>query len=402
MNNLKSIFFMVTFGSLSFSSFASLDVDCKVGNWTSVGTTLIEASRNPKKFGLDKDEISLAKKVYKAATWGQSYAIKYLLGNVQNARAAKVLSLYQNGETPLIAAARTGNKKTVAQLLKKFADPNQVDRINCQTPLIHAAKGGHKNTIEYLIIYSNSCPPGRNARCVNKAKPGFPWMPISLNHVDKLGRNALHYAAENKHKKTVVPLVERYGVQNTKDKTGMSPSVLAKEKGHRRIAEIIEAGVDMYRKNWQMGWTMARTGKGILKRFIAHRKDADTHYLGRLVDDLKKMNMINVPDDNGKVALMYAAEYGQKEIVKKLLSYGARKAFKCKDCYGEEVNWTASDYAKNRATLIYNYGTKIEVREANEIISILGGRKVNSATAAPAPKPIDKSKASKVLKMWGK
>ena len=55
--------------------------------------------------------------------------------------------------------------------------------------------------------------------------------------------------------------------------------------------------------------------------------------------------MINVPDDDGKVALMYAAEYGQKEIVKKL-DYGARKNIKCKDCYGEDANWTAADYAK--------------------------------------------------------
>ena len=84
---------------LSFSSFGSnLDVDCKVGNWTKVGVTLAEASKNPRKYGLDRDEISLAKKVYKAATWGQSYAIKYLLSNVQTARAAKILSLYQNGE----------------------------------------------------------------------------------------------------------------------------------------------------------------------------------------------------------------------------------------------------------------------------------------------------------------
>ena len=397
-----SILFTIIGLLTSYGYADELDVDCKVGNWTNVGVTLYQASQNPKKYGLDRDEISLAKKVYKAATWGQSYAIKYLLSNVQNARAAKILSLYQNGETPLIAAARTGNKKTVAQLLKKFANPNQVDRINCQTPIIHAAKGGHKNTIEYLIIYSNSCPPNRSARCVNKAKPGYPWMPISMNHVDKLGRNALHYAAENKHKKTVSPLVEKYGVQNIPDKTGMTPASLAKEKGYRRIAAIIEAGVDMYRRNWAMGWTMARSGKGILKRFVAHRKDADPTYLSRLTDDLKKMNMINVPDDSGRTAIMYAAEYGQKDIVKKLLSLGARKDFKCSNCFGEEQNWTALNFAKERATLIYNYGTKIEVREANEIISILGGRKVNASTAAPAPKKIDSSAAKKALKLWSK
>ena len=377
---------MILLWTFSLSGFGSnLDVDCKLGNWTKVGTTLAEASRNPRKYGLDKDEISLAKKVYKAATWGQSYAIKYLLSNVQTARDAKILSLYQNGETPLIAAARTGNKKTTAQLLKKHADPNQVDRINCQTPLIHAAKGGHKNTIEYLIIYSDSCPTNKFNKCVNKGR-NFPWYPISFNHVDKLGRNALHYAAEGKHRKTVVKLVEKWGVQNTPDKTEMSPSNLAREKGYRRIADIIEAGVNMYRKNWQMGWTVARTGKGILKRFVAHRKDADPAYLSRLADDLKKMRMVNVPDDEGKVALMYAAEYGQKDVVKKLLSYGANRNFVCKNCFGEEENWKAVDYATNRGTLIYNYGTKIEVREANEIITILGGRKITKATAAPAPK----------------
>ncbi len=386
MNTSKSIFLTAILMVLSFSSFGSnLDVDCKVGNWKKVGVTLAEASKNPRKYGLDRDEISLAKKVYKAATWGQSYAIKYLLSNVQTARAAKILSLYQNGETPLIAAARTGNKKTAAQLLKKHADPNQVDRINCQTPLIHAAKGGHKNTIEYLIIYSDSCPNNKFAKCVNKGR-NFPWYPISFNHVDKLGRNALHYAAEGKHRKTVVTLVEKWGISNTPDKTGMNPSTLAREKGYRRIADIIEAGVNMYRKNWQMGWTVARTGKGILKRFVAHRKDADPAYLSRLTDDLRKMRMINVPDDDGKVALMYAAEYGQKDVVKKLLSFGANKNVTCKNCFGEEENWKAVDYATNRGTLIYNYGTKIEVREANEIITILGGRKITKATAAPLSK----------------
>ena len=75
-----------------------------------------------------------------------------------------------------------------------------------------------------------------------------------------------------------------------------------------------------------------------------------------------------------------------------------RKSCQC----GEEKNWTALNYAKERATLIYNYGTKIEVREANEIISILGGRKVNASTAAPAPKKIDSSAAKKALKLWNK
>ena len=70
-----------------------------------------------------------------------------------------------------------------------------------------------------------------------------------------------------------------------------------------------------------MGWTMARSGKGILKRFVAHRKDADVTYLSRLTDDLKKMNMVNVPDDSGRTAIMYAAEYGQKDIVKKPKQY---------------------------------------------------------------------------------
>ena len=96
--------------------------------------------------------------------------------------------------------------------------------------------------------------------------------------------------------------------------------------------------------------------------------------------------MINVPDDDGKVALMYAAEYGQKDVVKKLLSFGANKNVTCKNCFGEEENWKAVDYATNRGTLIYNYGTKIEVREANEIITILGGRKITKATAAPLSK----------------
>jgi ankyrin repeat protein len=219
-----------------------------------------------------------------------------------------------------------------------------------------------------------------------------------MSHSDKLGRNALHYAAEGKHRKTVTPLVEKYGVQNSEDKSGLSPAGLAREKGYSRIRKIIEAGIDIYRRNWSVGWTMARSGKGIMKRFVAHRKDADITYLSRLVDDLNKMSMINIPDDNGKTALMYASEYGQKDIVKKLLSLRAKKNIQCKECSNsDEKNWTALKFAKERAVLIYNYGTKVEVKEANEIIAILGGRKVNSSTAAPAPKK-DNSKVLNVLK----
>jgi hypothetical protein len=93
--------------------------------------------------------------------------------------------------TAFLAAAKAGRLPVLQNLLKKTS----VSIVNCVTPhgesaLLLACKHGRANIVEYLL---------------EKIASGK----LNIHHRDRLGKNALNYAAENGAKEAVTTLVTR-------------------------------------------------------------------------------------------------------------------------------------------------------------------------------------------------
>jgi|GEM_PF-2129917 len=107
-------------------------------------------------------------------------------------------------DSPLLVAARGGNKAAVASLIAQGAEVNARDDKLGMTPLHGAAFRGHKEIAELLIAHGAAVDAG-----------------------DKGGRRPLHWAAQNGHRDMVELLIAKGANVNAPDKSGHTPVVLA-------------------------------------------------------------------------------------------------------------------------------------------------------------------------------
>lgn len=107
----------------------------------------------------------------------------------------------QEGQTPLILAARSGRDDVVRLLLAKNVDVNAADQ-NGRTPLSYAAKKGSLDVVESLLGASE----------------------IDIDHRDQAGRTPLSYAAERVDPQIVERFIKTKAVDvNSKDQSGRTP-----------------------------------------------------------------------------------------------------------------------------------------------------------------------------------
>ena len=107
-------------------------------------------------------------------------------------------------DSPLLVAARGGNKAAVASLIAQGAEVNARDDKLGMTPLHGAAFRGHKEIVELLIAHGAAVDAG-----------------------DKGGRRPLHWAAQSGHRDMVELLIAKGANVNARDKNGHTPVVLA-------------------------------------------------------------------------------------------------------------------------------------------------------------------------------
>jgi ankyrin repeat protein len=109
---------------------------------------------------------------------GDIQKIKDLLSN-----GAEVDIRDKNGMTPLLLAARKGNREIVKLLLAHGADVNAQDYYLAWTPLILASALGHKEVVKLLLEYG-----------------------ADVDIKDQNGMTALKYAIKNGYKEIVALL----------------------------------------------------------------------------------------------------------------------------------------------------------------------------------------------------
>jgi len=152
----------------------------------------------PRKFYLRGRETS----IFKAVKDGASDDIREILAKDPKQLEFRETSL---SETPLQAAAATGNPEIVKLLVELGANVNCTNEF-MRTPMHYAAAGGHLDAVKVLY--------GAGA---------------NLQAVDFRGSTPLHDAAAAKHRKVYIYLLELDASDTTRDNAGKSPADLFNE-----------------------------------------------------------------------------------------------------------------------------------------------------------------------------
>ncbi len=252
---------------------------------------------------------------YMACSEGNLEIAKYLLE-----KGAKMLPR-EDGDTPLMAAARNKRKEIVAFLLEKGADVNKTDNFG-RTPLMAAAQGGDKEIVEMLLKHK-----------------------ADLNAKDKFGGSALITAMKYKHMKLAKWLLIDKKAKVWKEKPVKLRKKLLLRVNDKEIEKNVEIlneaqkNATKLRHKTELFYAvqtgdldlvklLVKKGSPVLVKDIKikretivypHKpKDIEKEYM---TEEVEKRTAY---DENQKNLLMYAAEKGYVDIMKFLIKHGAK------------------------------------------------------------------------------
>ncbi len=190
------------------------------------------------------------------------------------------------GITPLTLAAEKGNITIVKYLVDAKANVNESSPYGV-TPLIAASAAGNSDVVEYLLS------KGANAAIT-----------------DETGKTPVLYAAHYDDEKTLATLAKRFPqAVNMPDGAGNTSLIYSAQRGYDKNVKVLLAnGADANYRN-------PHTGVGAVAA-----ASAEGH--ANVIRSLSQAN-VNVPDNSGRTPLAYAAENGQSDAVRALLSVGA-------------------------------------------------------------------------------
>lgn len=283
------------------------------------------------------------------------------------------------GETPLMAAAQTGDAEAVTILLARGADPKILEREGetalslaleynhpeiaallrqngAKATILDAASGGD---IESVRAHLKTDPKALNTKDVLGYSPLYHaaemgktdvvavLLAAGANANDFSGNNGWGYsplliAAENGHSDVVALLLENGANVNSKCQSEESALFLAAEYGQVEVAKVLLAhGADVNIKGSLMETPLGEAAysgsKGIAELLIAHKAD---FYLR---------------DQYGFTPLHMAAYHGHTDVVEALLAAGADINVKDKD--GKTPLWEAKSREQNDvADLLRRHG----------------------------------------------
>lgn len=224
------------------------------------------------------------------------------------------------GETPLLMAAKAGSKKMVDYLIEKGADPAATDNFG-RTTLMYAAASGNVDLVKFFLDKG-----------------------AELNALDKYNHNALVFAVrENKTEAAKFLLGKGATVNIVKPMTEEEKKALeeAKKKAEKekKIKEAVYNQTEEKREKTVLFWAVEHGNLELTKLLVAKgapvlvkdvKKRVETIIYETGKGDIEKTQevveeTIRTAYERGqKNLLMYAAEGGHLEVLKFLVSKGAK------------------------------------------------------------------------------
>lgn len=204
--------------------------------------------------------------------------------------------------TPLDLAAMYGHEVFVSYLLSHGADPLAKHSNSEHIALHYAAKHGHAQCVEALL---RDLSAAVRHECLNT------------------GESLLHLAAARGHIGVVNRLLNFGANRLSKDQSGMTPAMLALEKGHSRLSELLVTSEEL------MTYWMNRDRHGRNALISAATKGETTmvQMLCSFSDLLRDGENgarnfdIHDRDDDGLTALWYACRHGHDQVATILLEH---------------------------------------------------------------------------------
>lgn len=218
------------------------------------------------------------------------------------------------GRTPVSLAAEYGQLDVVRILIGVYGvDPNSKSTTpfhrGC-TPLLWASGNGHYDVVEYLLAQDNT------------------QVDTSISDGPFIGRTALILAARNGHER-VVELLLRKGEATASivDGDGMSALAFAAQQGYASIVELL----------LEADRATARRKDVLYNRRPVDWALSNGHEI--IVRSLLTYPTLDWEDDEERTMLSYEAQYGNLELVRRLLALGADRNTR------DEEAWTPLIYA---------------------------------------------------------
>lgn len=250
----------------------------------------------------------------------------------ETGNSAKIFALLREGapvdqrggfmnETALIIASRHGNLGIVRTLLKAGADINARTKYG-DTALTAATYFCHPHVAEFLLQHDAE---------VNVKNYGYGSTPLML-------------AVECGDLAIVKALISNGAHVNEKNKRGMTALIPASVKGHTEIVQLLLDASANLEETWEKGGTAlyesAQQGhNAIVQTLIAKGANINARlrhngwtplmiavaegHTTTAVIILESGAEVNISNNKGRTALMFAAWHGDNEITEMLLKYGA-------------------------------------------------------------------------------
>ncbi|POM78140.1 TKL protein kinase [Phytophthora palmivora] len=242
----------------------------------------------------------------------------------------------EDGNTPLIVAARRGHLDVVEYLVDLGVDIDKQDS-NGNTPLLLAARWGKLDVVQYLV------EEGADIEIQNKS-----------------GRTPLIWAALNDHLDVVKYLVEQGAFKEKAEEFDNTPLMHAAGHGHLDVVRyLVEQGVDKDKRDCNnhtaLMWAVVNCRPDVVKYLVEQGADKEVqNKLGHTpliwaatsgnLDEVRCLVEHGVEKDkrdyNGKTALIWAAANGKPNVVKYLVDHGADKDVRSNDG-GTPLMWAA-------------------------------------------------------------
>jgi len=181
--------------------------------------------------------------IHKAAYDGNIEAVKQHL-----AAGTDVNAKDKNGFTPLHRAAEEGHKEIAELLIANGADVNAKDEFGW-TPLHYATANGHKEVTELLIAKGADLNVKEENGTTPLDQAEGETADLLRKHGGKSGaEDSIYVAARVGNIEAVKQHLAAGADVNAKNRGGVTPLLMAADKGHKEIAELlISKGADVRR-----------------------------------------------------------------------------------------------------------------------------------------------------------